>query len=115
MCFALQEVAEGRNTRLIISVAPRHLKSICASVLFPAFLLGQDSTRKIMVVSYGGELVREHADSFRRLIESDLYKSLFPETRIDPKANRAEHIKTIQGGGRMPSHWVEASLVLERM
>ena len=49
---------------MIISIAPRHLKSICASVLFPAFLLGHDPTRKVVVVSYGGDLAREHAEAF---------------------------------------------------
>lgn len=101
MCFALQEVAEGRETRLMISVAPRHLKSICASVILPAFMLGKDPTAKIMVISYGGDLARDLADTFRRLVRSDFYKELFPETQFDPKANRIELMRTTQGGSRM--------------
>ena len=100
ICRALQDVLEGRERRLIISVAPRHLKSVCASVLFPAFLLGHDPTRKIVVVSYGGDLAREQAEIFRRLVESDLYRRLFPATRLDPRHNRIDHMKTTRGGGR---------------
>ena len=99
MCFALQQVAEGRSTRLIISVALRHLKSICASVLLPAFLLGLDPTRNIMVISYGGDLAREHAEAFRRLVLSPLYRRLFPATQFS--IQRYDQMKTTAGGGRM--------------
>lgn len=100
MCYALQEVANGRNPRLMISVAPRHLKSVCGSVLFPAFVLGHWPETKVMVVSYGGELAREHAMQFRRLIESPFYRRVFPEMRIDRRQARFEHMKTTKGGGR---------------
>ena len=101
MCYALQRVADGKCTRIIISVAPRHLKSICASVLLPAFILGHDPTRKIMVVSYGGDLAKAHAETFRRLVQSALYRSLFPAVRLDPRSMAWDSIKTMQGGGRM--------------
>ena len=101
MCFALQGVAEGHETRLMISVAPRHLKSICASVMLPAFVLGQDPRAKVMVISYGGDLARDLAETFRRLVRSDLYKSLFPQTHFDPKADRIEIMRTTEGGSRM--------------
>ncbi|MCA0372783.1 MAG: terminase, partial [Proteobacteria bacterium] len=39
MCSKLQDCAEGRIKRLIINIPPRHLKSICASVALPAFIL----------------------------------------------------------------------------
>ena len=49
---ALQKVVNGASTRLIINIPPRNLKSICASVALPAFLLGHDPTRKLICVSY---------------------------------------------------------------
>lgn len=100
MCYALQRVATGECLRLLISIAPRHLKSICGSVLLPAFELGRDPKQKVVVVSYGKDLAREHAEMFRRLVNSSIYKRLFPEMRIDPKHNRFEHLKTTAGGGR---------------
>ena len=103
MCFALQGVAAGQCQRLMISVAPRHLKSICGSVLLPAFVLGRDPTQKILVVSYGKDLAREHAEQFRRLVTSPFYKRLFPGMNIDPKHNRFDHMKTTVGGGRKSS------------
>lgn len=100
MCRALQDVVSGASPRLMISIAPRHLKSVCGSVLFPAFLLGHCPEKKVMMVSYGGDLARDHAVMFRRLVRSPFYRSLFPQMRIDPKHDRIDHMKTTRGGGR---------------
>jgi hypothetical protein len=43
---ALQKVVSGETTRLIINIPPRNLKSICASVALPAFLLGTTRPRR---------------------------------------------------------------------
>ena len=103
MCYALQRVAAGKCLRLMISIAPRHLKSICGSVLLPAFVLGRDPTQKIVVVSYGKDLAREHAELFRRLVNSKFYQRTFPGMKLDPKHNRFDHMKTTAGGGRKSS------------
>ena len=52
IAWHLQKCAEGKKKRLIITVPPRHLKSIYTSVALPALLLGQDPTRNIVCVSY---------------------------------------------------------------
>ena len=39
---ALAAVREGKIRRLIINLPPRHLKSLMASVAFPAWCLGHD-------------------------------------------------------------------------
>lgn len=100
MCFALQRVATGECSRLMISIAPRHLKSVCGSVLLPAFVLGRDPMQKVVVVSYGKDLAREHAEQFRRLVTSSFYRRLFPQMSLDSRHNRHEHMKTSAGGGR---------------
>lgn len=100
MCFALQEVADGRDQRLLVTVPPRHLKSECASVALAAWLLGRDPGLKIIVASYGEDLARLHAGHFRKLVESPMYRHLFPATRVDRRANRADEMRTTAGGGR---------------
>ncbi|SFL56780.1 phage terminase large subunit [Shimia aestuarii] len=100
MCYALQNVAVGRTQRLMISIAPRHLKTVCGSVLLPAFLLGRDPKQKVIVVSYSKDLAREHGELFRKLVTSPQYRRVFPDIRLDPKHNRVEHVKTTAGGGR---------------
>src|SRR5215204_3865134 len=47
----LGEVVAGRCQRLLITLPPRSLKSLFASVALPAFVLGHDPTRKLTCVS----------------------------------------------------------------
>jgi hypothetical protein len=54
MAWHLQQCVEGRITRLLITLPPRYLKSICASVAFPAWVLGPrpcqaDRLRELLV------------------------------------------------------------------
>jgi hypothetical protein len=44
MAGKLAAVYHGRSRRLIVSVPPRHLKSHLASVAFPAWCLGHDTS-----------------------------------------------------------------------
>jgi hypothetical protein len=42
----------GKIRRLIINMPPRYLKSLLASVAFPAWCLGHDPAAQILCVSY---------------------------------------------------------------
>jgi hypothetical protein len=52
----LEQVRRGEIKWLIINMPPRSLKSHCASVTFPAFVLGHDPAAQIICVSYGQDL-----------------------------------------------------------
>ena len=51
--LCLEQIRLGKIKRLIITVPPRSLKSILCSVAFPAFVLGHDPSKRLIVVSYG--------------------------------------------------------------
>ena len=72
MAAALAKVIRGETRRLIITVPPRSLKSICASVALPAFVLGLYPTARIICVSYSDGLARKHANDCRALMRSSL-------------------------------------------
>jgi hypothetical protein len=59
LCWQLSRVARGEIRRLIINVPPRSMKSITASVAFPAWVLGHDPTKRIICVSYAEDLARK--------------------------------------------------------
>src|SRR3954452_24560375 len=52
----LEGVRAGRTRRLIVNLPPRHLKSVIASIAFPAWCLGHDPSLQIMCVSYAQDL-----------------------------------------------------------
>ena len=87
--------------RLIITLPPRNLKSICASVAFPAFALGHDPTMRIVCVSYSQDLAAKHARDFRAVMESGWYRGHFPHTRIDLRKNTEGEFGTTAQGYRL--------------
>src|SRR5262245_57819819 len=74
----------GRNqkVRRIINAPPRSLKSFMASVAWPAFMLGRDSSYKMICASYSKDLATTHSDQCRTLMESDWYRRLFANTQL---------------------------------
>ncbi|MCH9000184.1 MAG: phage terminase large subunit [Proteobacteria bacterium] len=100
MAWHLQQCLDGRIKRLIITVPPRNLKSICASVAFPAWVLGRDPTRRIICASYANDLTAKHARDCRAVMESPWYRSLFPRTRLNPKKCAELEFETTRQGYR---------------
>jgi hypothetical protein len=98
---ALQRVVNGETTRLIINIPPRHLKSICASVALPAFLLGHDPTRKVICVSYSDDLAVKFSNDCRAVMQADWYKRTFPHTEIDRAKNTETEFRTTKRGYRL--------------
>jgi len=93
----LEQCRQGKIRRLIINIPPRHLKSLCASVAFPAWLLGHDPTAQIICVSYGQELADKLARDCRAVITSPWYQRLFPTRLAVHKQAVQEFVTTKQG------------------
>jgi hypothetical protein len=101
IAWHLEQCVAGKITRLIVTLPPRSLKSICASVAFPAWVLGQDPSRRIICVSYASELAAKHSRDCRRVIESGWYRTVFPKTRLNPRKNTEPEFETTVGGVRL--------------
>ena len=74
----LQKVYEGKTKRLIINVPPRSLKSISASVAFPAWVLGLNPSKRIICASYGQELADKLARDSYAIVNTSWYQRAFP-------------------------------------
>jgi predicted phage terminase large subunit-like protein len=100
ICYHLELVRQGKIKRLRIEVPPRSLKSVCASVAFPAFFLGHDPTAKIITASYSADLAAKHAGDCRAVMQAQWYRELFPNTRISPAKNQEANYETTARGYR---------------
>jgi predicted phage terminase large subunit-like protein len=100
IAWHLRQCLDGEIKRLIITLPPRNLKSICASVAFPAWVLGRDPTRRVICASYANELNAKHARDCRTVMESAWYRSVFPGTRLNPKKSAELEFETTQQGYR---------------
>src|SRR5437870_10537776 len=96
----LAAVREGRIRRLIINLPPRHLKSLLASIAFPAWCLGHDPSAQILSVSYGQELADKLARDCRSIMMSAWYRRIFP-TRLAPHRQAVQEFVTTAQGYRL--------------
>ncbi len=97
----LEACRRGEQTRLIITQPPRSLKSLFASVCFPAFLLGHNPSAKIICASYGQGLADKHARDFRRVLNSAWYQALFPHTCLSSERQALQEFVTTRQGFRL--------------
>jgi predicted phage terminase large subunit-like protein len=98
MTFCAKQIIAGKLKRGIVTIPPRHLKSIIFSVALPAYLLGLKPSTRIICVSYSSDLAVKHANDFRAVITSDWYRSAFPKTRVSrEKDTQTETMTTGRG------------------
>ena len=90
----LEAYARGRIRKLIVSVPPQHGKSVGATTLLPAYMLGLDPDMRIAIASYSGTLASKFNRRVQRILESREYSEIFPDTTIKQGAKPAGYIRT---------------------
>lgn len=98
VCNEIEQMIKGRNTRLIVNLPPRNMKSIICSVALPAYLLGKNPREQIVCVSYSDDLSSQLANQFKMVVESEWYKDLFPGVLL--KTRGLDMLRTTAGGYR---------------
>src|SRR5262252_3375388 len=96
----LVAVREGKIRRLIINLPPRHLKSLMASIAFPAWCLGHDPSAQILCVSYAQDLADKFARDCRSIMMSPWYQRIFA-TRLAGHRQAVEEFVTTRQGYRL--------------
>jgi predicted phage terminase large subunit-like protein len=98
MAEAFERVARGECKRLIINMPPRHTKSEFASYLLPAWFLGKFPGKKVIQSSNTGELAVGFGRKVRNLVDSEVYKEIFPELSLQSDSKAAGRWNTSKGG-----------------
>jgi predicted phage terminase large subunit-like protein len=98
MAEAFERVARGELKRLIINMPPRHTKSEFASYLLPAWFLGKFPTKKVIQTSHTAELATDFGRKVRNLVDSETYKSIFPNVALQSDSKAAGRWNTSHGG-----------------
>lgn len=107
----LEAVSTGQIRKLLITVPPRHSKTLMCSVIWPAWLWAKarnpqypliGAQAKFLCLSYGDDLALDSALLMRRLIESDWYQARWG-SRVKLTADQEAKSKfdTTAGGSRI--------------
>jgi predicted phage terminase large subunit-like protein len=97
---ALEEATQGKIKRLIINMPPRSLKSLCVSVAWPAWILGNDPSARIMAASYSQSLSLKHSLDTRLVMNALWYRKMFPHLVLAHDQNEKAKFTTTRRGFR---------------
>lgn len=98
---ALTACTTGDIKRLIINIPPRSLKSISATIAWPAWILGNDPSKRIMAASYSSGLSIKHNVDCRLVMDAPWYKMCFPDTKIAKGEDQKQKFTTTKRGFRL--------------
>ena len=94
----LERVARGELKRLIVNMPPRHTKSEFASYLFPAWVMGRSPHTKIIQATHTAELAVGFGRKVKNLLDSEIYRDVFPEIELARDAKASGRWSTNEGG-----------------
>ena len=99
MAHSLELCGSGKIKRLLITLPPRHLKSVCASVAFPAWIFGHDMTRQSALSAQATPRISQASmlTNCRAVMDADWYRRVFPHTRISEKNAEMNFVTTRHG------------------
>lgn len=96
----LEAVERGEIKRLMITMPPRHGKSMLASEFFPAWYLGRNPDHYVVTATYAQELADDFGRKVKNQIEDESFKAIFPGVSLadDSKSAKRFHIDGNLGG-----------------
>ena len=77
----LMAIERGDKDRVCVNIPPRHGKSQLVSIFYPAWFLGRNPNKKVMMVSHTTDLAVDFGRKVRNLIATPEYKTIFPVTK----------------------------------
>ena len=84
--------------RLCVNMPPRHGKSQLISIYFPAWYLGRNPDKKVLMVSHTTDLAVDFGRKVRNLIGTPEYQSIFPDVKLASDSKSAGRWNTNAGG-----------------
>jgi predicted phage terminase large subunit-like protein len=94
----LQDVEKGNCRRLMMSLPPRHSKSMNSSKLFPAWYIGRNPKHFIIFASATADLASDFGSWVRDCINSEVYQAIFPGVKLKDDTQSKTRFHTTAGG-----------------
>jgi predicted phage terminase large subunit-like protein len=94
----LEAVERGDIRRLILTVPPRHGKSLLTSQIFPAHFLGRNPRLKVMLSSHTQMLASDFGRNCRNFMMQPNFKLIFPNVSVSDDSSAKNAFSTNQGG-----------------
>jgi predicted phage terminase large subunit-like protein len=93
----LMAIERGDKDRVCVNIPPRHGKSQLASIYYPAWFIGRNPGKKVMLVSHTTDLAVDFGRKVRNIIDSEPYQQVFPNLALSSDSKSAGRWNTTTG------------------
>lgn len=95
---SLMALESGSKDRACVNMPPRHGKSQLVSIYFPAWFLGRNPGKQVMMVSHTTDLAVDFGRKVRNLIADTKFQEVFPDITLAADSKSAGRWSTNHGG-----------------
>jgi predicted phage terminase large subunit-like protein len=93
----LMAIERGEKDRVCVNIPPRHGKSQLVSTYYPAWFIGRNAGKKVMLVSHTADLAVDFGRKVRNIIDSEPYQQVFPNLSLSSDSKSAGRWTTSTG------------------
>lgn len=98
LAATLERIEKGELQRVIFTMPPRTGKTKLTSHKLPAWFIGRNPRRSVIVATYNGVFAGDYGVAIQECIKSDRYAEVFPEVQLLGNARSASRMTTNKGG-----------------
>lgn len=98
LATALEKVEAGTVRRLIINMPPRHGKTELVSRGLPAWALGRNTRRSVLLTTYSGEFARDLGSQVKNNILHPATAEVFPALQLRADSKASNRLVTTDNG-----------------
>ena len=92
----MARIERGELKRVMISMPPRHGKSLIVTQMYPCWHLGRHPRTQIVQTTYAHPLSLAHSRLARKIFLSDEYNRIFPETKYQASRESQDKVSEIR-------------------
>lgn len=98
LCEVMERVEKQKLLRSANSIGPQMGKSQIISRAAPAWIAGRNPYRHMILGSYNQDFANDFGHDVRTIMESSVYKQVFPNFALAPGGAAKDHLVTREGG-----------------
>lgn len=98
LATVLERIEQGLEKRVIFTLPPRTGKTELASHKFPAWFIGRNPTRSVIVATYNGVFAGDFGLAINGVLKSERFAQVFPEAHLLGNARSSSRMTFAEGG-----------------
>lgn len=98
LCDLCMQIDRGDLSRAAVSIGPQLGKSDIITRAFPAWVMGRDPRRNVMVGAYNQSFAMDFGADVQAIFASEIFQSIFPDFALRTGSTAKDDMVTVHGG-----------------